>query len=109
MWNVEQKGQALIETRDAQKIGQTEYIVTSYEWRGDFDPDKTRWIRRFNDRLTAELSPDPLDDRIVKMERLTWKGYVFTDGEYGKIRDAEAIYDDAFYREWDHRTEEWSD
>ena len=91
----------MIDTRDAKKIGTTEYVVTSYEWGEYFDPDAIRWERRFGTELAAELSVDPLDhDRLAKMERFTWTEFRFTDGEHGEVRDAEAVHDDDFYREW---------
>jgi len=89
----------VIDTRDAKKIGTTEYVVTSYDYRGGFDPDAIRWTRKFGTELAAELSVDPIDDRLAKMERFTWNVMRFTDGEYGRVRDAEAVYDE-FYREW---------
>ena len=88
----------------AKGVGTTEYVVTSYQFDGEwFDPDAIRWERVFATEKQAEGAPTD-GDTLAKMERHTWRERVFTDEEFGVVRDVEAIHDDDFYREWDRST-----
>ena len=89
------------DTRAAAKIGEIEFRVTSYDCEeDDFDPDAVLWENSFSTEAEAGASVSASRDRLAKMERLIWAEYIFTDEQYGQVRDAQPEYDSDFYHEW---------
>lgn len=88
-----------VRTRDHDKIGTTEYVVTVYRGTGrNFDPDNYT-TERFPNFDAVRAMANTWYGFDVRVERGTWHAYTFSDDEFGKVLDAEFVTDET-WRAW---------